>query len=77
MTLPLLTRPLGRALLVSVLLALAAGAVVAQKFEERSDVVAVEVPVNVVGRDGEPVRGLTAVDFEIFDGGDRQAITHF
>src|SRR6185295_2555936 len=47
------------------------------RFEETSEVVAVEVPVNVVGRDGQPVRGLTADDFEVFDGGDRQTITDF
>ncbi len=47
------------------------------RFEETSDVVAVEVPVNVIGRDGQPVRGLTAEDFEVFDGGDRQTITDF
>lgn len=48
-----------------------------QAFEGVSEVVAVEVPVNVVGRDGEPVRGLKAEDFEVFDEGDRQTITDF
>ncbi|HEV2845915.1 MAG TPA: VWA domain-containing protein [Thermoanaerobaculia bacterium] len=46
-------------------------------FEGSSDVVAVEVPVNVVDRNGEPVRGLTADDFEVYDGGERQKITSF
>lgn len=46
-------------------------------FEGTSQVVAVEVPVNVVGRDGQPVRGLTAEDFEVFDGGEKQKITGF
>jgi len=46
-------------------------------FEETSQVVSVEVPVNVVARDGEPVRGLTADDFELYDGGSRQKITSF
>jgi VWFA-related protein len=46
-------------------------------FEDTSQVVAVEVPVNVVDRDGNPVRGLTAEDFEVFDGGERQTITSF
>ena len=46
-------------------------------FEGSSQVVAVEVPVNVVSRDGEPVRGLTAADFEVYDGSDKQAITSF
>lgn len=46
-------------------------------FEDRTDVIEVQVPVNVYMRNGEPVRGLTAEDFEIFDRGDRQAITGF
>lgn len=46
-------------------------------FEDTSDVVAVEVPVNVVDRNGDPVRGLSAEDFEVYDGGDRQKITSF
>lgn len=46
-------------------------------FEGTSQVVSVEVPVNVVARDGEPVRGLTADDFELYDGGSRQKITSF
>lgn len=48
-----------------------------RSFEETSQVVAVEVPVNVVDRDGNPVRGLTAEDFEVYDGGDRQTLTSF
>ncbi|HYU36154.1 MAG TPA: VWA domain-containing protein [Thermoanaerobaculia bacterium] len=47
------------------------------RFEETSEVVAVEVPVNVVDRDGQPVRGLTAGDFEVFDEGDRQTLSDF
>ncbi len=46
-------------------------------FQESSQVVAVEVPINVVDRDGKPVRGLTAADFEILDQGDAQTITGF
>src|SRR5215203_4492960 len=46
-------------------------------FEGTSQVVAVEVPVNVVGRDGQPVRGLTAADFEIYDGSEAQKISSF
>ncbi len=48
-----------------------------QRFSgERTDVVAVEIPVQVV-RDGQPVRGLTAADFEITDGRKKQEITGF
>ncbi|MEP7012620.1 MAG: VWA domain-containing protein [Acidobacteriota bacterium] len=43
---------------------------------ERTDVVAVEIPVQVT-RDGQPVRGLTAADFEITDGRKKQDITGF
>jgi VWFA-related protein len=47
------------------------------RFEESTQVVSVEVPVNAVDRSGRPVRGLTAADFEVFDEGSRQTITHF
>lgn len=47
------------------------------QFEDTARVVAVEVPVNVVDKDGRPVRGLTANDFEVFDEGKAQAITDF
>ncbi|HEV2856074.1 MAG TPA: VWA domain-containing protein [Thermoanaerobaculia bacterium] len=46
-------------------------------FEGTSQVVAVEVPVNVVDRNGEPVRGLSAADFEVYDGNEPQKITSF
>jgi len=48
-----------------------------ETFDDTSQVVAVEVPVNVVDRDGKPVRGLSAADFEVFDGNERQTITSF
>jgi VWFA-related protein len=48
----------------------------AQAFGEVTDVVAVEVPVQVV-RDGQPVRGLTAHDFEVFEGRKRQKVVGF
>lgn len=44
-------------------------------FEGRTEVTVVEVPVNVLSRAGESVRGLTADDFELYDNGDRRAIT--
>ncbi len=47
-----------------------------RQFSESVDVVTVEVPVEVVV-DGEPVRGLTPENFEIFEGRKRQEITGF
>ncbi|PYQ64206.1 MAG: hypothetical protein DMF53_08030 [Acidobacteria bacterium] len=76
----LLRSPLPGLLLILAPMALAALPAKEPKpptFEGSSQVVAVEVPVNVVSRDGEPVRGLTAADFEVYDGSDKQAITSF
>jgi VWFA-related protein len=42
---------------------------------ESARVSIVEVPVTVIGRDGKPVGGLTAADFELEEDGRRQAIT--
>ena len=53
-----------------------AAALTAQTFTESTQVVVVEVPVQVV-RDGEPVRGLTADNFELFDGRKKVPITGF
>jgi VWFA-related protein len=47
-----------------------------QGFSETTEVTAVEIPVQVV-RDGEPVRGLTAADFELYEGRKLQALTGF
>src|SRR6185295_2219773 len=72
--------PSNRLLLLLLLLPLLVGAAApaAQpSFEGTSQVVAVEVPINAVGRDGEPIRGLTAADFEIYDGNELQKITSF
>ena len=44
---------------------------------EKAEVVLVEVPVRVVDRDGQPIRGLKATDFELFDDGKRQTIVGF
>ena len=61
--------------LLSVLL-LAAVPSAAQTFSDTADVIAVEVPVQVL-RDGEPVRGLTAADFEVYEGNRKLPITGF
>lgn len=47
-----------------------------QSFSGATQVVVVEVPVQVV-KDGEPVRGLTAKDFEIYDGRKKVPVTGF
>ncbi len=76
-------RTLSPICLLSLLLALPAPADPVKKrslsdpFEGTTEVVVVEVPVNVTTRDGQPVRGLTAADFEILDEGKKQEITHF
>ncbi len=48
-----------------------------ERFEDVSRVVSIEVPVNVVTREGQPLRGLKAKDFEIFDDGKKQPIESF
>jgi VWFA-related protein len=48
----------------------------AQTFGETAEVVVVEVPVQVV-KDGEPVRGLTADNFEVYDGRKKMPVTGF
>ncbi len=60
----------------AVMLSPAAARAAGRSFEETATVVSVEVPVNVV-RGGEPVRGLTADDFELYDGRQRQRISGF
>ena len=61
---------------LAALLVVGAAVAAAQTFVESTQVVVVEVPVQVI-RDGEPVRGLTAADFEVFDGREKQALTGF
>lgn len=48
----------------------------AQTFSEATDVVVIEIPVQVID-DGQPVRGLTRDNFEVFDGRKKQEITGF
>ncbi|HEX3128075.1 MAG TPA: VWA domain-containing protein [Thermoanaerobaculia bacterium] len=49
----------------------------AQTFSESTDVVVVEVPVQVIGADGAPVRGLKAEDFEVYEGRRKQPLVGF
>ncbi len=44
---------------------------------ESIEIMLVEVPVTVIDRNGEPVRSLTAVNFELFDEGQKRTINHF
>lgn len=46
-------------------------------FEDSTQVVQVEVPVNVVTKNGEPVTGLSAENFRVFDRGKRQELVDF
>ncbi len=48
-----------------------------ETFEGTSDVLLVEVPVNVTSRQGEPLRALGPESFEVYDEGQRQQITGF
>jgi len=66
-------RRLGR---VAFFFLLATSAAYAQ-IKETIDVHLVEVPVTVVDRLGNPVRGLTAANFEVFDRGAKQTISNF
>jgi VWFA-related protein len=49
----------------------------AEQFTGQAEVVSVEVPVQVVGRDGRPIAGLTAANFELLDEGKPQTLTGF
>ena len=63
-----------------VLSILMASSGIAQKegvVRESASATVIEVPINVIGKDGKPVRNLTAADFEIFDDGVKQTITGF
>lgn len=46
-------------------------------FDETTDVIRVEVPVNVVTRDGQPVKGLTAENFKVYDEGKGHELSGF
>src|SRR5438128_2903160 len=63
----------GRVACALLLIAAAASA----QLKETIEVHLVEVPVTVIDRAGEPVRGLTAANFEIFDQGKKREIKSF
>ncbi len=48
-----------------------------QGFAELVDVRVVNVEIFVTDRKGEPIRGLTAADFEVYDDGRQVELTHF
>src|SRR5262249_49243623 len=48
-----------------------------QVVREKTSVTVIEVPVNVIGKDGRPISNLTATDFELYDEGKLQSITGF
>lgn len=62
--------------IAALLLSAAPGTAKTKEYSETIDVITVEIPVQVLD-DGEPVRGLTKENFEIFDGRKEQAITGF
>jgi VWFA-related protein len=47
------------------------------QLRETVNVNVIEVPVSVVDGSGNPVRGLTAANFELYDGGKKQTISSF
>ena len=43
--------------------------------QERATAIVVEIPVNVIGKDGRPIAGLKKEDFELYDDGKHQPIS--
>ncbi len=72
-----ITRPALLAVLFGAMALAAQGPNDLPEFDERALVFEVQVPVNVVGRDGESVRGLTREDFQLLDEGDVQEVSGF
>jgi VWFA-related protein len=71
-----MTSRFGMVVSVSLFLAVDLSAAVKQRapVRETAEAVLVEVPVRVTDRNGTPIRGLEAKDFDLFDNGRRQAI---
>src|SRR5580765_1254735 len=61
--------------MLGALLTLAAPVRTQQPFRAAVDVV--QVPVVVLAKDGQPVRGLAAADFDVFEDGRPQPVTFF
>jgi len=70
-------RPISRIAIVLASVCAVAVAADPPKFSESMNVHLVEVPVTVADRDGNPVRGLTKANFEIFDQGKAREIATF
>lgn len=66
-----------KAIVACVVAAAVIPAAPARTASETIEVTIVEVPVNVIDRNGNPVRGLKRENFQIFDGDVRREITHF
>lgn len=66
-----------RFLTAAVLIVVSIASADAQRFGESVQVTIVEVPVTVVDRGGQPVRGLTKEAFEVYDEGKRVPIEYF
>jgi len=68
---------MNRRIVMLAVLAVFAAAIYAQRVAETVQVTVVEVPVTVVDRDGNSVRGLTRENFEITDDGKKVPIEYF
>src|SRR5437763_14285412 len=62
---------------LAALVILVAAVVALAQVRETVNVHVIEVPVTVVDSSGNPVRGLTAANFELFDQGKKREITSF
>lgn len=74
---PMSARPSSPWVLLVGLLSASVAAQEPAPVRESAEVSIVEVPVRVLGRDGKPVRGLTAADFAVEDDGRPQTIVGF